>query len=74
MRTARGKTNPERRSGVAINRLDLISVPVPWARLLWRNQQVRDAKIVNGKQRTQNIRIDIIVEGVTRWQGVEVWF
>ena len=61
----KGKTNPERRSGVAINRLDLISIPIPWARLLWRNQQVRDAEIVNGKQRTQNIRIDIIVEGVT---------
>ena len=61
----KGKTNPEKRSGVAINRLDLISIPVPWARLLWRNQQVRDAEIVNGKQRTQNIRIDITVEGVT---------
>ena len=61
----KGKTNPERRSGVAINRLDLISIPVPWARLLWRNQKVRDAEIVNGKQRTQNIRIDIIVEGIT---------
>ena len=61
----KGKANPEKRSGVAINRLDLISIPVPWARLLWRNQQVRDAEIVNGKQRTQNIRIDITVEGVT---------
>ena len=61
----KGRTNPEKRSGVAINRLDLISIPVPWARLLWRNQQVRDAEIVNGKQRTQNIRIDITVEGVT---------
>ena len=61
----KGRTNPEKRSGVAINRLDLISIPVPWARLLWRNQQVRDAEIVNGKQRTQNIRIDITMEGVT---------
>ena len=61
----KGQTNPEKRSGVTINRLDLTSVPVPWARLLWRNQQVRDAEIVNGKQHTQNIRIDIIVEGIT---------
>lgn len=53
----KGKTNPERRLGVVINRRDLISVPVPSARLLWRNLQVRDAQ--------KNVRIDIIVEGVT---------
>ena len=52
----KGKTNPEKRPGVVINRLNLISVPVPEARLLWRNLQVRDPK---------NVRIDIIVEGVT---------
>ena len=53
----KGKTNPEKRPGVVINRRDLISVPVPSARLLWRNLQVRDP---------QNVRIDIIVEGVTK--------
>ncbi len=52
----KGKTNPEKRPGVVINRRDLISVPVPSARLLWRNLQVRDP---------QNVRIDIIVEGMT---------
>lgn len=71
----RGKTNPEKRPGVAINRLDLISIPVPAARLLWRDLQVRNVERVAGKQRTQNIRIDIIVEGVTagkNWQcGLE---
>jgi ABC-type Fe3+/spermidine/putrescine transport system ATPase subunit len=61
----KGKTNPERRSGVAINRRDLISVPVPSARLLWRDLRVRDVERIEGKQRTQNVRIDIIVEGVT---------
>ena len=61
----KGRTNPERRPGVAINRRDLISVPVPSARLLWRDLQVRDVERVEGKQRTQNVRIDIIVEGVT---------
>ena len=61
----KGKTNPEKRPGVAINRRDLTSVPVPSARLLWRDLQVRDTERVDGKQRTQNIRIDIIVEGVT---------
>lgn len=61
----KGKTNSEKRSGVVINRRDLISVPVPSARLLWRDLLVRDVKRTEGRQRTQNIRIDIIVEGVT---------
>ncbi len=71
----KGRANPEKRPGVAINRRDLISIPVPSARLLWWNLQVRDTERVDGKQRTQNIRIDIIVEGVTAsraWQcGLE---
>ncbi|MCG9134234.1 AAA family ATPase [Candidatus Poribacteria bacterium] len=61
----KGRTNSEKRSGVAINRRDLISVPVPSARLLWRDLRVRDVERIEGKQRTQNVRIDIIVEGVT---------
>ena len=67
----KGRANPEKRPGVAINRRDLISVPVPNARLLWRNLQVRDVKRIDGKQRTQNIRIDIIVEGVTAGKAWE---
>ncbi len=51
-----GETNSETRPGVVINRLHLLSVPVPRTRLLWRNLQVRNPK---------NVRIDIIVEGVT---------
>ena len=61
----KGKPNPEKRPGVAINRRDLISVPVSSARLLWRNLQVRDAHRIDGKQQTRNVRMDIIVEGVT---------
>ena len=71
----KGAANPEKRPGVAINRRDLISVPVPSARLLWRNLQVRNTEKIDGKQRTQNIRIDITLEGVTanrEWQcGLE---
>lgn len=52
-----GRTNPEKRPGVVINRLNLISVPVPESKLLWRNLKVRDPK---------NVRIDIIVEGLTK--------
>lgn len=62
----KGRTNSEKRSGVVINRLNLITVPVPEVRLLWRDLQVRDPK---------NVRIEIIVEGVTNenlWQcGLE---
>lgn len=67
----KGKTDPEKRPGVAINRLYLTSVLVPRSRLLWHNLKVRDAKIVDGKQQTKNIRIDITVEGVTKGKNWE---
>jgi len=54
-----------KRPGIAINRRDLISIPVPEANLLWHDRHVRNVSRENGKQNTQNIRIDIIVEGVT---------
>lgn len=60
-----GKTAPEKRPGVTINRRDLIAVPVPDANLLWRDLHVRDVRKVAGKQQTKNIRVDILVEGVT---------
>lgn len=72
----KGKTNPEKRPGVVINRRDLISVPVPSARLLWRDLRVRD--VVGGggggRSRTQNVRIDIILEGVTEGKDWECGF
>jgi ABC-type branched-subunit amino acid transport system ATPase component len=60
----KGKTVPAQRPGVTINRRDLVAIPVPGANLLWRNLHVRDVKKQNGKQQTQNIRIDIVVDGV----------
>lgn len=62
----KGRTKPEQRPGVAINRRDLIAIPVSHANLLWQNLHVRDVQTVNGRQQTQNIRIDILVEGVTQ--------
>jgi len=59
---------PKKRPGVTINRRDLIAVPVPDANLLWRNLHVRES-MPDGKG-TRNIRIDIIVEGVS---GGESW-
>ena len=50
---------------MTINRRDLVSIPIPEANLLWRDLHVRDVRTVDGRQRTSNIRIDIIVEGVT---------
>lgn len=60
-----GKTSPQKRPGVTINRRDLISTPVPDANLLWRNLHVRDVRRTDGKQETQNIRIDVVLDGVT---------
>lgn len=61
----KGKGLPEKRPGVTINRRDLVSVPVPDANLLWRNLHVRDVRKTEAGQDTKNVRIDIIVEGVT---------
>ncbi len=60
-----GKTSPDKRPGVTINRRDLIAIPVPNANLLWREMHVRDVQQVNGAPQTQNVRIDIIVDGMT---------
>ena len=54
-----------KRPGVTINRRDLIAMPVPSAIFLWRDLHVREGEKSNGKQRTQNVRVDITVEGVT---------
>lgn len=61
----RGRSVAGERAGVAINRRDLIAIPVPAANLLWRDLHVRNVERSNGDQQTQNIRIDIIVDGVT---------
>src|SRR5271157_5988486 len=60
------KDTPEKRPGVTINRRDLVAVPVPDSNLLWRDLHVRAVqKRANGKPDTRNIRIDILVSGVT---------
>ena len=60
------KKPPGKRPGAAINRRDLIAVPVPEANLLWRNLHVREVVRSGSKAvATTNVRIDIIVEGIT---------
>lgn len=56
---------PEKRPGVAINRRDLLMVPAPAANLLWRGLHVRNVQRIDGKPLSQNIRIEILVEGNT---------
>ena len=54
-----------RQRGVSINRLDLLSVPVGHSNLLWRGLQTREGTRKNGKPGTANVRIEIIVDGVS---------
>jgi len=65
----KGKTSPDKRPGITINRRDLSSIPVPEANLLWRNLHVRDVtqhkKDEKSSPITQNIRVEIIADGIT---------
>ena len=56
-------TDDLQRPGVSINRLDLLSVPVGHANLLWRGLRTREANRQEGG--TANVRIEIIVDGVS---------
>ena len=70
----RGRLQAGRLESVAINRRDLIFVPVPDTKLLWRNLQVQDTSGIYWRW-TREVRMDIIVEGVTagkKWEcGLE---
>ncbi len=56
-------TSDIERPGVSINRLDLFSVPVNHANLLWRGLRTREANRQNGG--TSNIRIEVLVTGIS---------
>lgn len=55
---------PAKRAGVTINRSHLIAVPVPAANLLWRDLHVRSGRREGDKTKTENILIEVAVEGV----------
>ena len=59
-----GKSTREKRRGVAVNRRDLVAIPIPDANLLWRDLRSRDVQWVDGRQRTSNVRVEIVVEGM----------
>lgn len=56
-------TGPAKRPGVAINRRDLVALPIPAARLLWRDLRTRTGQRKNGKTYTRNVLVEIVVEG-----------
>ncbi len=70
----KGKSLAAQRQGVAINRRELIPIPVPSANLIWRSLHVRNVQRENGQPHTQNIRIDIIVSGITNDQAWDCGF
>ncbi len=59
-----GRDAPKR-SSVVINPRDLVAVPGLTAKPLWRDLRVRNVRRENGKQRTENIRVEVLVEGVS---------
>ena len=59
----KGSAAREGSKGVTINRRGLVSIPVPHANLLWHRHHTRNVHKVSGKQKTENIRIDVLVEG-----------
>ncbi len=60
-----GGKAPKKRPGVTINRTDLMALPVPSALLLWKDLHVREISRSEGKQRTDNVRIEIVVHGLS---------
>lgn len=55
------KTSPEKRPGVPISRSELITIPIPEMKLLWREQRTQSGS----GESFQKIRIEITVDGVT---------
>ena len=66
----RGESAPPQRPGVAVNRRDLVGVPVLSARHLWKELHVRRTFRDERGQRTENVRMEVIVEGVS---GRDKW-
>ena len=58
-----GSAAREGSRGVPIDRRGLVSIPVPHAGLLWHRRRTRNVHRVSGKQKTENIRIGVLVEG-----------
>ncbi len=64
-----GKSAPERRPGVTVNRRDLFAIPHPKANQLWHALRVRNVRRTESGQQTENVRIELIVEGIDDGQA-----
>ena len=63
---------PSKRPGVTVNRRDLIALPVPTAKLLWRDLHTHTGgRYEDGRQRTEHVRIEIVVDGIDWSCGFE---
>lgn len=60
----RDESSAKDRPGVVINRRDLNAVPVPSARLLWRDLHTMETSRESGKQKTEKVFIRLTAEGV----------
>lgn len=61
----------KQRSGVAINRRDMLAMPVSSSKYIWYHQLVREIDRSQESQKTSNILIEIFAEGITngiRWE------
>jgi len=54
-----------KKSGVTINRYDVVATPVPTANMLWRNRSVTIGTCQDGKLGTRPLHIEIGVEGIS---------
>jgi predicted ATPase len=60
----RDNSAASKRTGVTINRRDLSAVPIPSARLLWKDLHTQDTKTVEGRAKTERIYITLTAEGI----------
>lgn len=64
------RSSPEKRPAVTINRNDLISIPIPYLKLLWHDMRISNFKGFSDKAKkskptSERIKIDITVDGIT---------
>lgn len=61
----RGESKATKRTGVIINRRDVLAAPVPAANLLWHDLHTRNTQLSGSKKKTTDIPITIEVMGVS---------
>ena len=74
----RDNSSASQRTGVTINRKSLTALPVPSAKLLWRDLNTQQTSRENGKQRTDKTYITLTAEGIhldQAWKcGLEFYY